>query len=98
METLGANLPDSYRGHSLREGHVAGAGLAPDSLTGFLLRTIGLDHAPSNNREWLSIPEEDIIHVINGEVWHDPLGQFTAVRQSLDGYYPEPVRLRRIAH
>jgi hypothetical protein len=98
METLGANLPDSYRGHSLREAHVAGAGLAPDNLTSFLQRTIGLDHAPASNREWLSIPEEDIIHVINGEVWHDPLGEFTAVRQALNRYYPEPVRLRRIAH
>lgn len=98
METLSSNLPDSYRGHSLREAHVAGAGLAPDSLTDFLKRTIGLDHAPISDAEWLGIPEEDIIHVINGEVWHDPLGEFTAVRKAFDGYYPEPVRLRRIAH
>ena len=98
MNTLSTNLPDSYRGHSLREGHLAGAGLAPDNLTAFLKRTIGLDHAPSTSIEWLHIPEEDIIHLTNGEVWSDPLGKFTAIRETLSGYYPEPVRLRRIAH
>jgi hypothetical protein len=95
---VGANLPATWRGHTLREAHVAGAGLAPESLEHFLTRTVGLDHAPRSDAEWLGIPEEDIIHVINGEVWHDPTGRFTAIRRTFAGYYPEPVRLRRIAH
>src|SRR2546423_9309947 len=41
MSTLAAALPPSFEGFPLREGHVAGAGLAPDSLEGFLARTIG---------------------------------------------------------
>lgn len=98
METLSANLPESYQGHSLRAGHLAGAGLAPDNLQAFLTRTIGIDHAPRNHVEWLKIPEEDIIHIVNGEVWADPLGEFTTIREVFQGYYPEPVRLRRIAN
>lgn len=98
LEAVRERLPDSFRGHSLREGHLAGAGLAPDSLSAFLIRSIGIDRAPESYEEWLNIPEEDIIHVINGEVWHDPSGQFTAVREVFEGYYPEAVRLRRIAH
>ncbi len=98
METLANNLPDTYQGQSLREAHLAGAGLAPDNLSAFLRRTIGIDHAPTTYEEWLRLPEEDIIHVINGEVWYDPLGEFTAIREALNQYYPEPVRLRRIAH
>jgi hypothetical protein len=98
MDTLGENLPDAYQGHSLRLAHLDGAGLAPDNLTAFLTRTVGLDHAPTSYAEWLSIPEEDIIHVVNGEVWYDPLGRFSAVRDVFAGYYPEPVRRRRIAH
>jgi len=35
--------------------------------------------------------------VVAGQVWHDPSGRFTAVRQSLAAYYPEPVRIRRLA-
>lgn len=98
LRVVDERIPDSFQGHSLREGHVAGAGLAPDSLTAYLQRTIGLDRAPETYEEWLRIPEEDIIHVINGEVWHDPLGEFSAIRRHFDDYYPEPVRRRRIAH
>ena len=97
-EQVSALLPPSYEGHSLRAAHVAGAGLAPESLQHFLVRTIGLDHAPQSYVEWLQVPEEDITHVINGEVWHDPTGEFSGIRAVFDGYYPEPVRLRRIAH
>jgi hypothetical protein len=98
VETLRAHLPASYYGHSLREAHLVGAGLAPDNLPAFLRRTIGLDRAPQRWEEWLRIPEEDIIHIVNGEVWSDPLGEFSAIRDVFLGYYPEPVRLRRIAH
>jgi hypothetical protein len=98
IATVGANLPQTYRGHSLYAAHLVGAGLALDTLPHFLRRTIGLPRAPQTDVEWLHIPEEDIMHVINGEVWHDTLGEFTAVRQALKQYYPEPVRLRRIAH
>ena len=98
IATVSANLPQTYRGHSLYAAHLVGAGLAIDTLPHFLRRTIGLSRPPQTDVEWLHIPEEDIMHVINGEVWHDGLGEFTAVRQILKQYYPEPVRLRRIAH
>lgn len=98
VKFLTENLPDSYQGHSLREGHLAGAGLAADGLESYLNRTIGITRAPETFEEWLNIPEEDIIHIINGEVWSDPLGDFSAIRNTLSQYYPEPVRLRRIAH
>jgi hypothetical protein len=98
MRVLSANLPPTFQGHSLREGHVAGAGLAPDSLPAFLIRSIGIDHPPQTYQEWLNLPEEDIIHITNGAVWHDPAGQFTTIRDLFRQYYPEPVRLRRIAH
>ena len=98
MAIVQQHLPASYRGHSLREGHLAGAGLSPDSLEAFLRRTIGRSSPPETYADWLDIPEEDIIHIINGEVWHDQAGTLTAVRQTFNNYYPEPIRLRRIAH
>jgi hypothetical protein len=94
----GAQVPSHYQGMPLREGHLPGAGLTMDSLPAFLRRTIGLERAPLTHVEWLQIPEEDILHVVNGEVWHDPSGEFTAVRGAFAGHYPEPVRRRRIAH
>lgn len=97
-ETLRDNLPESFQGHSLHSGMLQGAGLTPDSLSAMLLRTIGSDKPPSTYEEWLNVPEEDVIHLVNGEVWYDPFGRFTEVRTIFNAYYPEPVRLRRIAH
>jgi len=98
QQALAAKLPTTYQGFEIGQGIIAGAGISPDTLSGFLLRSIGIDHAPQNHVEWLGIPEEDIIHVINGEVWHDESGEFTAIRETFQEYYPEPVRLRRMAH
>src|SRR5215210_2030457 len=98
QQTVRTHLPSAYRGHSLREGHLAGAGLTLDTLSAFLDRTVGLRHVPETDTEWLQVTDEDVIHVINGEVWHDPGGRFTEIRQSFQAYYPEPVRRRRIAH
>ena len=98
MRVVGESVPHTFQGIELGESTRAGAGLAPDNLEAFLSRTIGIDHPPETYEEWLNLPEEDIIHIINGEVWHDPNGRFTAIREKLQQYYPEPVRLRRLAH
>lgn len=98
LRIVEANLPESYKGHSLRTGYVGTKALALSSLEEFLSQTIGLNQPPQTHAEWLGIPEEDIIHVINGQIWRDDAGRFSAIRTTLNGYYPEPVRLRRIAH
>lgn len=95
---VSAALPKTYRGQSLGEGLSGGTGLSLISLEGYLRRTIGIDRPPETYVDWLQIPEEDIMHVINGEVWHDEAGCFSALRKAFRNYYPEPVRLRKIAH
>lgn len=98
LDAVARRLPESWRGHALREGYTKSGGLELISLETHLQNTIGLTRPPETFADWLSIPEEDITHVIAGEVWHDPSGRFTAVRDALSAYYPEPVRLRRMAH
>jgi hypothetical protein len=92
------HLPESYKGYALHAGFSGGTGLSITGLESYLKTTVGIDHAPATDAEWLSAPEEDIIHIINGEVWLDDLGRFSHIRTVFQGYYPEPVRLRRIAH
>src|SRR5262249_10110872 len=55
-QAVQAALPSSFRGHSLREGHLAGAGLTLDGLQACLVRTIGIDHVPRTDVEWLHVP------------------------------------------
>ena len=98
-ETVASNLPDTYKGESLAATiSNAGTALALDSFEAYLNRMIGIDHFPKSELEWLSIPEEDIIHIINGELWHDPSEAFTNIRKKFKNYYPEKVWKRRIAH
>ena len=92
------HMPETYHGYDVRAGFSGGTGLSITGLESYLKTTIGIDHAPASYGDWLGAPEEDIIHIVNGELWLDETGRFTHVRQVLQDYYPEPVRLRRIAH
>jgi hypothetical protein len=95
---VAAGLPDTFKGFKLEKGLVGTAGLAPDGIGAFLTRTIGRTGLPETATDWLDMPEEDIAHVVNGEVWHDGSGEFTHIRSVLLDYYPDDVWKRRIAH
>jgi len=57
----------------------------------------GIDHIPATLMEWLSIPESSLATCTNGQVFSDPLGEFSRWRQGLLAFYPEDVRLKKIA-
>ena len=97
-QAVAASLPEEYHGYVVRAGFSGGTGLSITGLESYLKTTIGVEHAPCTYAEWLGAPEEDIIHIINGEIWLDEPGTFSHIRAVLGAYYPEPVRLRRIAH
>ncbi|MBN2098420.1 MAG: DUF4037 domain-containing protein [Dehalococcoidia bacterium] len=67
------------------------------STVAFYASYTGLDHLPATLREWLSIPEASLATCTNGQVFADPLGEFTRWRDALLAFYPEDVRLKRIA-
>src|SRR5262249_17870973 len=64
MSTLSGQLPPTFRGYPLREGYTKWGGLELTSLEGYFERTIGSVHPPQTYQDWLSIPEEDIIHIV----------------------------------
>jgi hypothetical protein len=92
------DMPETYRGFPLEPGHVGGPGLAPEGVNSFLMRTIGRTEPPGSPGDWLAMPEQDIAHVVNGELWHDGAGVFSAMRSTLEDYYPDEVWRRRMAH
>ncbi|MFZ3101787.1 MAG: DUF4037 domain-containing protein [Desulfitobacteriaceae bacterium] len=63
----------------------------------FYQNFIGLDRLPASLNEWLSIPEDVLAVSTNGKVFYDPLGVFTGFRNGLKKFYPEDVRLKKIA-
>jgi hypothetical protein len=63
----------------------------------FYRSLIGVPHCPETLTEWRLAPEENFAMAVNGEVFYDPCGEFTAVRTGLLGYFPEDLRLKRAA-
>jgi hypothetical protein len=57
----------------------------------------GLDHVPANLGEWLSIRESSLATCTNGKIFTDPPGEFSRWRKALLDFYPEDVRLKKLA-
>lgn len=55
------------------------------------------EEGPQTIDEYRRVPQDLLCTVTNGEVFIDKLGMFTKIRQRLLNYYPEDIRLRKIA-
>jgi hypothetical protein len=49
-----------------------------------------------SSADWLTVPEQTLLELIGGEVYHDGVGELTALRKSL-AYYPRDLWLYRMA-
>ena len=91
-------LPSPYRGFERAvEGPHTGKRTGVFEVKDFYRRFIRYDHVPSTLAEWRSLPETYLATATNGRVFADPLGEFTAFREGLLAFYPEDVRLKKMA-
>jgi Domain of unknown function (DUF4037) len=97
---IDANLPDEFRGWPTRFGwdavpvshHVEVAPLAE-----WLRARLGFDPSQGISvQDWLSTPQQVLLEMTAGAVFHDDLGELTRARQSL-GWYPDEVWLWLLA-
>ena len=90
-------LPSRFMGYQ-RKKSAWGDGRLGALYTGdFYLSFIGLPKAPERFDKWLTIPEANLAACTNGKVFYDPLGEFSGIRNKIRAYYPEDVRLKKIA-
>ena len=92
------NLPREFLGFrrlrvSPETAHRVGVQSVPD----FYARYTGFDRPPHSVREWRMIPESGLAVVTNGVIFEDPVGEFTAFRETLLDYYPEQLRRKKLA-
>ena len=66
-------------------------------ISSFYRRHIGLPRAPETWQEWMHIPEYAFAEALNGKVFHDIFGKFSAIRREIATGMPEDVRLKKIA-
>lgn len=98
MQKLYELLPKEYRGIATkftRSESVGRRGIL--EIESFYRRFIGVEGVPQTLENWMRIPEHYLAVATNGEVFEDNLGEFTRIREGLLNYYPEDIRLKKIA-
>ena len=66
------------------------------SMDDFFMKYTGTAQAPADEQSWWGLNREALCTVTNGEVFSDPLGEFTARRQAFCSF-PDSVRLGKLA-
>lgn len=69
-----------------------------ESISDFYRRYTLYPEGPQCDKEFRRVPQDLLCTATNGEVFLDNFGSFTHIRQRLLGYYPEGIRLRKIAY
>lgn len=91
-------LPQEFAGMPKRQESQNGSGrVGALSIEQFFYGLIGREDAPQSNMEWMFLPESRLSMASNGEVFWDESGEFTRIHARLRDFYPEDVRLKKIA-
>lgn len=87
------NNPPAFK----RERSEYGAYIDVMTAGDFYKQLIGFADGPDDIRQWRMVPEENLAMAVNGSVFYDGDGQFTKTRGKLLRYYPEDLRLKKMA-
>lgn len=97
LERAYAKLPKEYQG--VRRQSISPVGGNRNGVirtAEFYRKATGTPDGKLTAKQWLSLPDYALAEAVNGEVFHDGYGEFTAIRESL-GRMPEDIRLKRLA-
>lgn len=98
MQQAYDNLPKEFMRYSARNTSNRGGGrVGVFEISAFYRKFVGRMHPPKDLVDWLFLPEHKIATAVNGEVFEDNLGEFSKIRDVLKNYYPEDVRIKKIA-
>lgn len=107
-QAIGSRLQADYQALAARWPGAPARNVTPEGtnrvgvmeIDEFFRRFTGHTHAPKADSwqdimTWNAIPTERLASAVNGQVFEDPLGEFTRRREEF-ARYPEPVRLCRL--
>lgn len=90
-------LPKTYKGITRVVSDKAPKRVGVLKIGDFYNRLIALEDVPVSNNQWLFLEDYQLATATNGRVFVDDCGEFTRIRKGLLSYYPEEVRIRKIA-
>lgn len=97
LERAYAALPKEFMGY--RRSPIAPTGGARHGgrrLSDFLFEKTGTPDGALTEKDFFYVPEQSLLEVTNGKVFHDGNGALTAIRDRLS-YLPESVRRKKLA-
>ena len=90
-------LPHTYMGITRFTTAKAQKRVGVFRISDFYEGLIGLTDVPTTQSQWLFLEDYRLAAATNGKVFKDDLGEFTRIRKGILSYYPEEVRLKKIA-
>lgn len=90
-------LPSEFNGYRRIISQFGTERVGVQTIDSFFMRHIGLSYAPETAMQWFCLPEERLSVCTNGMVFEDQLGQFSRIRNDLLAFYPEDIRLWKMA-
>ena len=91
LDWAGAGLP-------VRREQPQGVGrVGAISIQRWYQRYTACPEGPEELWQWRRVPEDFLATATNGQVFRDPVGKFTAIRTRLLEFYPEDLRLKKMA-
>jgi len=67
------------------------------TISDFYRQYTGRDGAPETLKDWVYTPSYYLAEAVNGQVFCDPYGRFTEIRDKIKNGMPEDARLKKIA-
>ncbi len=98
LERAYASLPKEFDGLSRSLMSPVGGRRRGVMVIGeFYERFLGAPDVPNDLGWWLYTPSHSLLKASSGEVFVDPLGEFSRIREALLAGYPEDVRRKKLA-
>ena len=97
LERAYAKLPTEFMDLSRQKlAPVGGSRHGIIRLSDFLTEKTGSPNGELTAPEWLSVPEQSLLEITNGDIFYDGSGVLTRIREKLR-YYPEDVMRKKLA-
>jgi len=90
-------LPKEFMGFIRKTDMSSGKRVGVFRIKEFYQWFTGLTHAPENHSQWINLSDEYLCACTNGQVFYDPLGKFTDIREKILDFYPDDIRKIKIA-
>ncbi len=91
-------LPKTFNGITMHQTSTYQQRTGVISIERFYRKYTNCIDFPPTNVQWLAIPESYLAVCTNGEIFIDYYGKFTTIRNTLLDFYPEDVRLFKLAN